>query len=177
MTEDCSPEITNKVGLEQDFPGLLLFYLFLFGCPGSSLLSTVSLWLPRAGATFHFGAQVLAGWLLLLWNTSSGHMGFHSGMAGSAVGTGLSTCGTPTQLLLSTWDLSHTRGQAMAGKSSTTRPPGKSLRPSQQNNKMYSRTQEQNRKLTTPQRKVLNTFLLILGLALVSLWGSRGNSK
>ena len=28
MTEDCSPEITNKVGLEQDFPGLLLFISF-----------------------------------------------------------------------------------------------------------------------------------------------------
>ena len=156
MTEDRSPEITNKVGLEQDFPGRLLFYftyLFIFGYPGCSLLSTVSLWLPRAQATLHFRAQVLAGWLLLLWSTSSGHMGFRSGMASSAAGTGLSSCGVPTQLLLSTWDLSHTGGQALAGKSSTTKAPGKSPRP-QHNNKMHSRTQEQNRKLPHPKGRV-----------------------
>ena len=160
MTEDCSPEITNKVGLEQDFPGLLLVYLFVFGCPGSSLLSTVFLWLQRAGATLHCSAQVLPERLVLLWGASSGHVGFSSCVAGSVIGTGLRRCGTPTQLLLSTWDLAHTRDQALAGESSMTRPPGKSPRPSQQNNKMYSRTQEQNRKLPHPKGRFWIHFFL-----------------
>ena len=63
---------------------IYLFYLFIFGCTGSSLLLAGFLKLQRAGATLHCGARAShcrgfsLRWLLLLRSTGSRHVGFSS---------------------------------------------------------------------------------------------------
>ena len=116
----------------------LVFFFFIFGCVGSSLLHMGFLQLWRAGATLHCGAQ-------------ASHCSGFSCCGACALGTqasvvvahGLSSCGsralecrlssccTLAQLLSGMWDLPgpglKPMSPAFAGGFLTTAPPGKSL--------------------------------------------------
>ena len=116
---------------------LNLFYLFIFGCVGSSLLCTGFVQLRRAGATLCCGAR-------------ASHCGGFSACGALALGTrasvvvarGLSSCGWRAlecrfgscgawaQLLRGMWDLPvpglEPVSPALAGGFLTTAPPGKS---------------------------------------------------
>ena len=108
------------------FLKIYLFYLFIFGCIGSSLLCMDFLQLRQAGATLRCGARAsrcggfscCKAWALGIW-------------ASVAVACRLSSCGTRAQLLHGTWDPSRPGIEpvfpALAGGFSTTVPLRKPL--------------------------------------------------
>ena len=67
-------------------------------------------------------------WPLLLWSTGSGHAGFSS-CGSPALERRLSSCGARAQLLRGMWDPPgpglEPASPALAGRPSTTAPPGK----------------------------------------------------
>ena len=75
---------------------LFIFYLFIFGCVGSSLLCVGFLWLWRVGAALRCGVRASHCGGFSLWSTGSRHAGFSScGMRASVVVVcGLSSCGS-----------------------------------------------------------------------------------
>ena len=91
----------------------LFIYLFIYGCVGSSFLCEGFLQLRQVGATLHRGAQA-------------------SLVAEHRLQTRrLSNCGSRAQLLCGMWDLPRPGlepvSPALAGRFSTTAPPGKPL--------------------------------------------------
>ena len=98
-----------------------LFYLFIFGCVGSSLLHAGFLQLQRAGATLRCGARASVA-------VSRGL----SSCVSWAPEHRLSSCGARAQLLCSMWDLPgpglEPVSPALAGGFLTTVPPGKPLK-------------------------------------------------
>ena len=116
----------------------LLFYLFIFGCVGSSLLRTGFLQLQQAGATLccgtwasHCGGFSCCG----VWAPGTGAsvvMARGISSCGSwALERRLSSCGTWAQLLHSMWDLPQPGlepvSPALAGGFLTIAPPGKPI--------------------------------------------------
>ena len=117
-----------------------LFYSFIFGCIGSSLLRVGFLQLRRAGATFHFsarashcggfsccGAQALGVWASVV-------VALRLSSCGSqALERRLSSCGPRAQLLGGMWDLPgpgfKPMSPVLAGGFPTTAPPGKPYHP------------------------------------------------
>ena len=101
------------------FPHHLFFLinLFIFGCIGSSLLHRLSLVVASGGYSSLRCAGFLFLWLLLMRSTGSRHASF-------------SSCGTRAQLLRGMWDVPgpglEPMSTALAGRFSTTAPPGKS---------------------------------------------------
>ena len=100
-----------------DDPFIYLFiYLFIFGCVGSSFLCEGFLQLRRAGATLHHGARASHYRGLSCWE--------HKLQTRR-----LSNCGSRAQLLRGMWDLLRPGlkpvSPALAGRLSTTVPPGK----------------------------------------------------
>ena len=98
----------------------LKFYLFIYfyGCVGSSFLHEGFLQLRQAGATLHHGVR------------ASHYRGFS--VAEHRLQTRrLSNCGSRAQLLHGMWDLPRPGlepvSPALAGRFSTTVPPGKPL--------------------------------------------------
>ena len=90
----------------------ILFYLFIFGCVGSSLLPASFLQLQRAGATLCCGAQAshcsgfscCRAWAVDTWALVVAARRLSS--CGSwALEHRLSSCGTRAQLLCGMWDL------------------------------------------------------------------------
>ena len=99
----------------KDFFKNLFIYLFIFGCVGSSFLCEDFLQLWRAGATLHHGARA---------SVAASPVAEHRLQTRS-----LSSCGSRAQLLRSMWDLPRPGFEpvspALAGRFSTTAPPGK----------------------------------------------------
>ena len=96
------------------------FYLFIYlGCVGSSFLCKGFLQLWQAGATLHRGA-------LSPLTVAASLVGEHRLQMRR-----LSNCGSRAQLLRGMWDLSRPGTEpvspALAGRLSTTAPPGKPL--------------------------------------------------
>ena len=113
-----------------------LFYLFIFGCVGFSLLHVGFLQLRRAGATHccsarashcggfsRCGARALGTWASIVAARGLSSCGSR------ALEHRLSSCGARAQLLRGTWDLPRPGLQplspALAGGFLTTAPPGK----------------------------------------------------
>ena len=118
---------------------MYLFYLFIFGCIGSSLLCVCFLWLRRAGSTLRCGA----------WASWACHCGGFSCCGARVLGVRasvvvacglrtcgsralerrLSSCGARALLLRGMWDLPgpglEPVSPALAGRFLTTVPPGK----------------------------------------------------
>ena len=96
---------------------LLFIYLFIYGCVGPSFLCEGFLYLRRAGATLHRGAR-------------ASHYRRPLLLAEHRLQTRrLSSCGSRAQLLRGMWDLPRPGlepvSPALAGRLSTTAPPGK----------------------------------------------------
>ena len=91
-------------------------YLFIFGCAGSFLLRAGFLYLHWVEATLRYGAQ-------------ASHCGGFSCYGAQALERRLSSCGSRAQLLRGMWDLPRPGlepvSPALAGRFSTTAPPGK----------------------------------------------------
>ena len=122
---------------EKCTPKSTLFYLFIFGRVGSSLLQVSFLQLRRAGATLRCGARAspCGGFscreVQALGAQASVPVAHRLSSCGSrALEHRLSSCGARAQLLHSMWDLPGPRlepvSPALAGGSLTTAPPGKS---------------------------------------------------
>ena len=105
------------------------FYLFIFGCVGSSLLHTGSLQLRRAGATLRCSARASHCSGLSCCRARALGVRDFSSCGSLALECGLSSCGTRALLLLGTWDLPgpglEPVSPALAGGFLTTAPPGK----------------------------------------------------
>ena len=112
-----------------DFLKIYLFYVFIFGCIGSSLLRVGFSLVAENGS---YSSLQCAGfslrWLLLLRSMGSRQAGFSS-CGSRALEPRLSSCGARAQLLRSMWDLPGPGlkpvSPAMAGGFLTTAPPGK----------------------------------------------------
>ena len=93
--------------------------MFIFGCVGSSFLCEGFLQLRQAGATLHRGVR---GPLTIAASLVAEHR---------LQTRSLSSCGSRAQLLRGTWDLPRPGlepvSPALAGRFSTTAPPGKPL--------------------------------------------------
>ena len=113
------------------FFNFYLFYLFIFGCVGSSLLHVgFSLVAASGGYSSLRCVGFSLRWLLLLWSTGSRHMGF--GSCGSrALERRLSSYGSQALLLRGMWDIPRPglkpMSPALAGRFLTTAPPGKPM--------------------------------------------------
>ena len=94
----------------------LFIYLFIFGCVGSSFLCEGFLWLWRAGATLHRGRGPLT--------VAASLVVEHRLQTRTP-----SSCGSRAQLLRGMWDPPRPGlepvSPALAGRFSTTAPPGK----------------------------------------------------
>ena len=100
------------------------FYLFIYGCVGSSLLCSGFLFLRRARATLRCGA-----WASHCGGFSCCRAQALGARASVVVACGLSSCGAQAQLLRGMWDLPgpglEPMSPALAGGFLTTVPPGK----------------------------------------------------
>ena len=117
---------------------IYLFYLFIFGCVGSSLPLTGFLQLGQAGATLCCGVQAshcggfscCGARALGTWASVVAARGLSS-CGSRALEHRLSSCGTRAYLLCGMWDLPgpgiEPMSPALAGGFSTTAPPGKPL--------------------------------------------------
>ena len=94
----------------------IYLFIFIFGCVGSSFLCEGFLQLRQAGATLHRGARPLTIAASLV-------------VEHRLLMRRLSSCGSQAQLLRSMWDLPRPGlepvSPALAGRFSTTAPPGK----------------------------------------------------
>ena len=102
---------------------ILFIYLFIYGCVGSSFLCEGFLQLRQVGATLHCGARAspVAEHRLQTRRLSS--------CGSRALEHRLSSCGARAYLLRGMWDLPRPGlepvSPALAGRFSTTAPPGK----------------------------------------------------
>ena len=120
------------------FISFFFFFFFFFGCIGSLLLHSGFLQLQRAGATLRCGAQAshCSGFSCCGARALGMRASVVAGLGLSSCSTwalehqGFSSCGTWAQLLCCMWDLPRPRVEpvspALAGRFSTTVPPGKS---------------------------------------------------
>ena len=131
----------NVACLPQLRPGATIFffnklYLFIYGCVGSSLLSTGFLQLRRVGATLHChtlaycgGFSCCGAWALGAQASAAVAQGLSS-CGSQALEHRLSSCGARAQLLHGMWDLPRPGTEpvspALAGRFLTTVPPRKS---------------------------------------------------
>ena len=123
--------------IQQVLDGYLVFFLFfVFGCVGSSLLRAGFLQLLRAWATLHCSARAShcsgfsrCGARALGTRASVVAACELSSCGSQALEHRLSSCGTRAQLLRGMWDLPgpglEPVSPALAGRFSTTAPPGK----------------------------------------------------
>ena len=123
-----------KVNAHADYIFLNTFKkkVLIFGCTSSSLLCGLFFSCRQPGATLLQREGFSLQWLLSLWSTGIGHMGFRS-CGSQTLEHRVNSCSTGAELLCGMWDLPRPGiepvSPAFTGRFLTTEPPEKSLIP------------------------------------------------
>ena len=151
----------NKT-LKKFYLFIYLYYYYVFGCVESSLLHAGFLQLWQAGTAHHCGARALG------MRTSAVVARGPSSCGSLALECRLSSCGAWAQLLRGTWDLLRPGlepvSPALAGRFSTTAPPGKSQNLSRKQRKIKQKCNNHNFqsiKMTMEQIRVFGLYTMM----------------